>query len=227
MHDKNETYYEVLRVSRGASISEIVAAYHAARGAFSKDSIAMYSLFSQDEADKVLSKLEEAYLTLSNIEKKREYDRSISNGNTAPALRRPNPQPQAPAPTPSPSAQPSLSSPLPDNVRFFEPPTSTPTPRMAHGEDATDPHLTQPEIISGTFLKTIRERRSLSIEDVSRITKIPLRFLKAIEAENQKDLPAKVYVQGFIKNLAVLYKLDPAQTARTFTSLMETKKTGT
>ncbi len=223
MNDKEESYYEVLRVSRGASISEIVAAYHAARAAFSKDSIAMYSLFSQDEADKVLSKLEEAYMVLSNIEKKREYDRSISNGDAgSPPLRRPTTPVQS---APPPPAQPQVPPP-PDNVRFMAPPP-TPMSRPLQVEEATDPHLTQPEVISGAFLRGIRERRSLSVEDVSRITKIPLRYLQAIENENAAALPAKVYVQGFIKNLAALYKLDPNQTARTFTSLLETKKTGT
>lgn len=201
--DKDETYYEILRIPRNATISEIVAAYHSSRAAFSKDSIAMYSLFSQDEADKVLSKLEEAYLVLSNIDKKREYDRMIASGET----------PHAPI--------------LPVSRPVIEVPKPPPPPVTPSVEEATDPSLARPETVSGALLKTIRERRSLSVEDVSRITKIPQRFLVAIEEEDVKALPAKVYIQGFIKNLSSLYKLDPTVTARHFVQLIDSKKTGT
>ena len=40
-HDKsNENYYELLKVSTKASMSEIVSAYNVAKAAFSRDSMA-------------------------------------------------------------------------------------------------------------------------------------------------------------------------------------------
>ena len=72
---EEETFYEILKVDRKATVAEIVAAYHSAKNAFSKDSVATYSLFNNDEAQTVLNKLEEAYLTLSNFEKRAEYER--------------------------------------------------------------------------------------------------------------------------------------------------------
>ena len=44
---------------------------------------------------------------------------------------------------------------------------------------------------------------------MSRITKIPVKYLKALEEQDKANLPAKVYIQGFLKNLAQLYRLDP------------------
>jgi cytoskeletal protein RodZ len=70
--------------------------------------------------------------------------------------------------------------------------------------------------LSGTMLKDMREKRSLSIDDVSRITKIPMKFLRAIEEGTPKTLPARVYLQGFVKNLAVLYKLNPNEAAKAY-----------
>lgn len=85
---QKETYYDILKVPRRASVSEIVAAYHLAKNAFSKDSMATYSLFSADEAQKMLQKLEEAYVTLSNFEKRADYDRRLTQ-DTVPGKKSP------------------------------------------------------------------------------------------------------------------------------------------
>ena len=211
-----ETFYDVLKVDPKATIAEIVAAYHTAKNAFSRDSVATYSLFSPEETQGILSKLEEAYLTLSNIEKKRDYDEGLSKrrneeSGVPPAMSEPELKSKAmglptPPATSSSTGTPSSTSSTPD---------SEVVTRISAPVDPNDT-APVPDVITGSVLKEIRERRGLSHDDVSRVTKIPVKFIQAIEGENPKALPARVYLQGFVKNLAVFYKLDPQVTVKSY-----------
>lgn len=63
----------------------------------------------------------------------------------------------------------------------------------------------------GKTLKTTRNRKFLTIEEVSNITKIKEHYLVALEEEDLSSLPARVYAVGFINNLADLYDLSAAE----------------
>ncbi|MBW2307954.1 MAG: helix-turn-helix domain-containing protein [Deltaproteobacteria bacterium] len=52
----------------------------------------------------------------------------------------------------------------------------------------------------GEFLKEAREARGLSIEDISRITRINLSMLRALEDSDLEMLPAHVIARGFIRS---------------------------
>jgi cytoskeleton protein RodZ len=54
----------------------------------------------------------------------------------------------------------------------------------------------------GEHLKQIREAKHLSVEDLSRMTKISSRFIAALEAEDFGTLPGGVFNRGFIKSYA-------------------------
>jgi cytoskeletal protein RodZ len=54
----------------------------------------------------------------------------------------------------------------------------------------------------GTCLRRAREARQLSLRDVAGATKIPRSTLELIEAGNLDDLPADVFVRGFIRSFA-------------------------
>lgn len=62
----------------------------------------------------------------------------------------------------------------------------------------------------GETLRSAREQRGLSIEQVSHDTRISARFLEALEADRFELLPAPVYVRGFIRSYASYLKLDGA-----------------
>ncbi len=182
---KEETYYELLKVRSDATISEIASAYHTARNAYSKDSLAAYSLFTAEEAEGILKRLEEAYATLSNLDRKRDYDRKIS----APSSVTRSPlQPVTAVADRAPSAP----------VSLQVPSASTPAPAS----------VALPDTIDGNWLRAAREQTGMSAEDVSRVTKIPLSALIAIESDNLKKLPARVYLLGFVTNLLKTYRVD-------------------
>ena len=54
------------------------------------------------------------------------------------------------------------------------------------------------------------------LEEIARFTKINPVQLQAIEDENFGELPAVVYLRGFITEIAKFLKLDPTQVARTY-----------
>jgi Helix-turn-helix domain len=203
MNKPEETFYDILKVARKATVSEVVAAYHIAKNAFSKDSVATYSLFNPEEVQSVLVKLEEAYLTLSNIEKRVEYDRMLD-------LKAQNLD-----------LPPSLSElEMKQNAQHL--PRETPVYEGKLAGPLGDPNLpSMPDQLSGTILKEIREKRGMTIDDVSRITKIPSKFIRAIESDEPARLPARVYVQGFVKNLASLYRLDPQDAVKAYLAFLD------
>lgn len=69
---------------------------------------------------------------------------------------------------------------------------------------------------SGSFLRKIRESQGIELTEIAARTKISLSHLNAIEEELYGDLPAIVYVRGFVREIAKLLKLDPAQVDRTY-----------
>lgn len=231
-----EDYYQLLGIGRGATLSEVAAAYHQSKNAYSKDSPATYSLFTPEENSATLAKLEKAYLTLSNIDKKREYDRWLDR--EAQNLDTPF-SPKSNTPTDMPSFFQSLSGGKSPETEQSVPPSqgsetaTAAVPSLAASAKntvsgvatAADSDMVTPESdvtgvggMNGPALKHVREKLGLTAEDVCRITKIPSRFLKAIEGTNPDELPARVYLQGFIKNLAKLYHLDPKVTVDAYLS---------
>jgi cytoskeletal protein RodZ len=54
----------------------------------------------------------------------------------------------------------------------------------------------------GRYLKRTREARAMSVEEVSRATRIPVASIERIEADHFDDLPGEVFVRGFLKAYA-------------------------
>ena len=57
----------------------------------------------------------------------------------------------------------------------------------------------------GKYLKAEREVRNLSLEEVSKFTKIRENFLRAIEEDRYEFLPPAIYVKGGCSCLWVRY----------------------
>jgi hypothetical protein len=61
----------------------------------------------------------------------------------------------------------------------------------------------------GEILKTARVANKLSLEDISRETRINLKYLEAIEANDFHSLPPATFTKGFMQNFAKTIGLDP------------------
>src|SRR5581483_6450701 len=74
----DQNYYEILEISYRATWGEIQKAYELARKTYGPDSIASYSLFDADDREVIFKKIEEAYQTLIDQEKRRRYDEDLA-----------------------------------------------------------------------------------------------------------------------------------------------------
>jgi cytoskeletal protein RodZ len=60
----------------------------------------------------------------------------------------------------------------------------------------------------GEKLRNLRSERRISLNDVSRNTKIQLKYLEYLEEGNYKKLPVDVYVKGFLRSYAEFLGVD-------------------
>jgi curved DNA-binding protein CbpA len=68
----------------------------------------------------------------------------------------------------------------------------------------------------GPRLRRARMRRGLELDDVARITKINPNYLACLEEGRFAELPARVYVRGFVAAYASCIGLDPTRVAASF-----------
>jgi flagellar biosynthesis protein FlhG len=69
---------------------------------------------------------------------------------------------------------------------------------------------------SGELLRQCRESLGIELAEISAQTRISRNYLRAIEDENVDELPAPVYVRGFVAELAKVLRLDANQVQRTY-----------
>lgn len=70
----------------------------------------------------------------------------------------------------------------------------------------------------GRYLKQRREARSMSLSELSRVTRIPTASLEAVEADRFDELPGEVFVKGFLRAYAQAVGLLPAEVLARYTS---------
>lgn len=76
----------------------------------------------------------------------------------------------------------------------------------------------------GTQFAEERRSQGLSLEEVSRATKIREEFLKAIESGNFKALPSSTYAHGFVRNYAKFLGLPTEKSLAIFRREFDEKK---
>ena len=76
---KSQNYYEILGVPRTAASDEIRKAYEIAKHTYQSNSLATYSLFSDQENQEILSLISRAYETLFNRQTRTEYDHLLES----------------------------------------------------------------------------------------------------------------------------------------------------
>lgn len=69
---------------------------------------------------------------------------------------------------------------------------------------------------TGDLLRKVRESQGVDLAEIASSTKITVAHLMALENERYDELPAQVYVRGFVQQLARQLKLDPAQVVKTY-----------
>jgi hypothetical protein len=192
-------HYEVLEVTRGTAGPELERAYHLAMATYADDSLAGYSIVDAGDAAVMRDRIEIAYRVLSDAQARQAYDVGLGL--------RAAPEPQLAQPPAGPAAV--IEDPAPaqrlDRLEGIEP--------VEAFESFDDEG---PGDYDGARLRRSRLRRGLSIEDVSRVTKVKPGYLELIEEEGFSRLPARVYVRGFVMAYATCVGLDPRAVATSY-----------
>jgi len=213
-----QSLYEILEVRPDASPAEIRSAYLRAKASFQRDSLALYSLMGEDDAQRMLRQIEEAFLVLSNPDRKRLYDQSNLRTASMPSafgdqetlnsksflisIDRVPPMSQGVSSEellipPSTDFGGTLASEAPAPPPLQNPPAPPP----AQVTTKTAPTPVAP-VTNGAELREVRERKNVSIDYLVEITRIRKTYIQALETESFDVLPAAVYIRGFLKQIA-------------------------
>lgn len=238
--DNKNNYYEVLEIETNATLQEIHNAYIRAKNAYSGDSAALYSLMSQDECNKVLDQIEEAYSILGIAEKRREYDkaRGFNQSHTPEGFQEvleskpdyaPNRQSSDFSPETSRMHEEVIQEKAMKEEFRYQQEHSTRSEASVSKIQAfkkfglsfeQDPNFEQ-EIenctqFTGEFLQRIREYKKVTVERMADMTKISKTYIRHIEADDIENLPANVYTRGFVYQYAKCLKLNPELVATSY-----------
>ena len=63
----------------------------------------------------------------------------------------------------------------------------------------------------GSYLRDLRTAKGMSLDEVSRVTRVGRTHLEALEAEELSALPAPVFVKGFIRAYCEFLQANPAE----------------
>ena len=175
-----KNYYEILGVAPHVGSGQIQAAYRFARSLYSGESTPAYGFLDADERAHMLALVEEAYGSLSNPNARRDYDLHLGA--------------RGPGPGPAPESE---LAPLSVRTGDEEPaPQEAPSSPPGH---VADPHpMKVPELVTGSVLRALRERRGLSIDQIAALSKVGGRFLRALEEDRHEALPGRVFARGFL-----------------------------
>lgn len=191
---KDQTYYEVLEVSHTATSKEIQRAYEQAKETFDVDSLAIYSLFSEEEVREIREAVEEAYRILIDEGLRGSYDQSYFRTETA----------------------------LPTEERS-EPKKISEEKRTALSFTGLSFNAEE-DVYRGKALKQVRERMGVEPQAICMETKISMKTLEWIEEEVFEKLPPLVYLRGFLKSYAQSLGLDPQKVIQEYILSMEESK---
>jgi curved DNA-binding protein CbpA len=198
-----QNYYELLEISPQASAQEVQCAYDQAMSTFSADSIATYSLLSAANRERILSRIVEAYKTLTNGYLREEYNKALLESGEI-----------------LPEDLVSLSTEEPDvnegtlkEVRLDSLSNSGQETSPAPPPDETLTLFNLDSMVTGKDIQELRITQGISLDDVHGKTNIPKKTLNDIEEDRFEGLPELVYLKGFLKAYARILNVDERQMA--------------
>lgn len=172
-------HYELLDLEPTASKEEIQQSFSKLRRTYENDSLALYSILSEEERVFMAERLEEAYKTLIDKEKRTKYDSSIGVN----------------------AHNPKKDTKIVKFVSSKSEKNQAETEEISEDESAPDP-------LDQDFLKKFREKKGISLIDISDSTNIRIHFLEALENGKYGELPGRAYAIGFLKEFAKYLGID-------------------
>ena len=207
-------HYELLELPRGADGAQVEKAFRALSATYAPGSLATYSILDASDAEFIRERIDQAYRVLSDEEQRHHYDVFLVQG--VPPGSEAEDEGAAEEPEPAPVE----ASALPVSVEEpAEAVPASPQPALASSDaEETD--------YNGAGLRRARLRRGLEIDQLASITKISPNYLRCIEEERYDELPAVVYVRGFVAASARALGLDPDEAVNRYVAHFEAARSG-
>ncbi len=196
---EGHNYYQILNISVNSSAGEIRRAYREALAVYEEDSLVTYSLFSDEQRAELLQKIEEAFDTLIDDDKRATYNRILIDSG------------QVQANIFSNQSQRELAA-LSDGENTLKAKGLNKWVKKKCAEDEIKILINEvlaKDTVSGADLKKIRETYGIQISEIYEITKISSSVLNYIEANQLNDLPAETYLKYFLRSYAEILQIDP------------------
>ncbi len=197
-------YYEVLDVAINAAPIEIERAYQKAKALYSPDNADSRETFSPDELKELQTMVEEAFKTLSDLMRRKAYDEGRSRQNASGRLGDVVNETDDYVVRKRKDA-------VPLGVGMGK--TQFSTYKVDSNIEA---EISDSENFSGPFLKKIRTYKQVSLDHMCDATRISRHYLIAVEEEDAKNLPAPVFVRGYVVHIAKLLGLDENKVAGSY-----------
>jgi flagellar biosynthesis protein FlhG len=198
-----QDYYETLDVARSAGFEDIERAYRLACVTYCEDSLAGYPVFETGDVELLRERIEIAYRILVDPETRRAYDIELAAQASEPTL---------------PARMSTEFAPASEDARLAAPvlaPLDT-LDELEEGEGEW----------TGARLRRARLRQGLELDDITKVTKVNPTYLTFIEDECFDDLPAAVYVRGFVTGYAGCLGLDAKRVAASYLQRYEERRGG-
>jgi flagellar biosynthesis protein FlhG len=185
--EEEQTHYEILETEPGVSDEEVRRAYRTLKEIYASGSPVIAGLYDEKELGELHARANAAHDTLFAPERRRLYDLALPEADLARAVR---------------AAQ---------GAR-----RTSGLPVAVDRSESTEPVLDLGDEITGATIRRIREARGLELGEIAQRTKISERHLRSIEEERFGDLPAPVYVRGFVTEFARALRIDPQRVAESY-----------
>jgi DnaJ-class molecular chaperone len=204
-------YYELFKIPYNASSFEVRQAYKNILAIYEENSLATYALFAEDEREMILSKIEKAFSTLIDDEKREAYNKSLLDVGEIPQNLLSAKERQKAIPL----FQVNTATTKDNNLERIR------KKIKEKGSGKLASALLNRDLISGQDLKNLRESLGIELEEVFDATKISPTALEAIEHDDITNLPPKVYLESFLKSYAEVLQLDAKQLVKGYVKNIE------
>ena len=193
----DQNFYELLGVEFNASAFEINRAYKENYQLYHETSLVSYSLLSGEERRQILARLDEAYSTLIDEEKRSRYDQSLVECGILKEGMESKDEPRA--------------------VRLMSDSEHSPINTILTIRDemkaavSSNPVIQEiltHDVLWGKDLKRIRDELGVSLETIAEMTKVRIIFLRAIEDDEFEKAPSRMFLKSFLKAYAQSLGLD-------------------
>jgi flagellar biosynthesis protein FlhG len=198
--EEEQTHYEVLETEPGVSDEEVRRAYRNLKDIYSASSPVVAGLYDDAELAALHARANAAHDTLFAPERRRLYDLALPEADLARAVRA--------------AAQSGRRGTVGGSGGSSG--ENGAGDRRELRNESPDPVIEIGDEITGPLLKKIRESRGIDLAEISQRTKISERHLRAIEEDRFGEMPAAVYVRGFVTEYARMLRIDATRVAELY-----------